>query len=91
MLRLPVSAATHPPSAVREPAGRTPLIVAAPTVALELPLKVLVWQSEDGAVWVGYTQPEYLAERHGVPPELVANVRAVETLAAVAAGTIPSQ
>jgi uncharacterized protein (DUF302 family) len=67
------------------PRAGTPLIVAAPTVALDLPLKVLVWESEDGAVWVGYNRPEYLVERHGVSTELLANVRAVETLAAIAA------
>jgi uncharacterized protein (DUF302 family) len=69
------------------PRAGTPLIVAAPTVALDLPLKVLVWESEDGSVWVGYNGLEYLAERHGVPTELLANVRAVESLAAIAAGT----
>jgi uncharacterized protein (DUF302 family) len=68
------------------PRAGTPLIVAAPTVALDLPLKVLVWESEDGAVWVGYNRPEYLTERHGVPADLLASVRAVETLAAIAAG-----
>jgi uncharacterized protein (DUF302 family) len=67
------------------PRAGTPLIVAAPSVALDLPLKVLVWESGDGAVWVGYNKPEYLVERHGVPAELLANVRAVETLAAIAA------
>jgi uncharacterized protein (DUF302 family) len=69
------------------PRAGTPLIVAAPTVALDLPLRVLVWEEDDGTVWVGYDTPEYLAERHGVPSDLLANVRAVETLAAIAAGT----
>jgi uncharacterized protein (DUF302 family) len=69
------------------PRAGTPLIVAAPTVALDLPLKVLVWEAEDATVWVGFNTPEYLAERHGVPAGLLANVRAVETLAAIAAGT----
>jgi uncharacterized protein (DUF302 family) len=69
------------------PRAGTPLIVAAPTVALDLPLKVLVWEAEDGAVWVGYDSPECLVERHGVPTNLLANVRAVETLAAITAGT----
>jgi uncharacterized protein (DUF302 family) len=68
------------------PQAGTPLIVAAPTVALDLPLRVLVWEEDDGTVWVGYNTPEYLAERHGVPSNLLANVRAVETLAAIAAG-----
>ena len=69
------------------PRAGTPLIVAAPTVALDLPLRVLVWEADDGTVWVGYNTPGYLAERHGVPTELLANVRAVEMLAAIAAGT----
>jgi uncharacterized protein (DUF302 family) len=69
------------------PQAGTPLIVAAPTVALDLPLRVLVWEEDDGTVWVGYNAPGYLAERHGVPTDLLANVRAVETLAAIAAGT----
>ena len=69
------------------PRAGTPLIVAAPTVALDLPLKILVWEAADGAVWVGYNTPEYLAERHGVPTDLLANVRAVEMLASIAAGT----
>jgi uncharacterized protein (DUF302 family) len=69
------------------PRAGTPLIVAAPTVALDLPLRVLVWEADDGTVWVGYSTPEYLAERHGVPSELLANVRAVGALAAIAAGT----
>ena len=69
------------------PRAGTPLIVATPSVALDLPLRVLVWESDDGTVWVGYNTPEYLAERYGVSTELLANVRAVETLAAIAAGT----
>jgi len=69
------------------PRAGTPLIGAASTVALDLPLKVLVWEAADGTVWIGYNRPEYLMERHGVPTELLANVRAVETLAAIAAGT----
>ena len=68
------------------PRAGTPLMVAAPTAALDLPLRVLVWEVSDGTVWVGYDTPEYLAERHGVPGELLNNVRAVETLAAIAAG-----
>lgn len=69
------------------PRAGSPLIVAAPSVALDLPLKVLVWEAPDGTVWVGYATPEFLAERHGVPTELLANVRPVEALAAIAAGT----
>lgn len=69
------------------PRAGTPLMAVAPTVALDLPLKILVWEAADGAVWIGYNRPEYLVERHGVPTGLLANVRAVEALAAIAAGT----
>ena len=71
------------------PRAGTPLMVAARTVALDLPLKILVWEADDGVVWVGYNTPEYLVERHGVPAEYLANVRPVETLAAIAAGAGP--
>jgi hypothetical protein len=60
----------------------TPLIAAAPTAALDLPLKVLIWEVADGTVWVGYNTPAYLGERHGVSGELLANIRVVESLTA---------
>jgi uncharacterized protein (DUF302 family) len=69
------------------PRAGTPLIVAAPTAALDLPLKMLVWEATAGTVWVGYNTPAYLSERHGLPVELLANIRAIESLAAIAAGT----
>jgi uncharacterized protein (DUF302 family) len=69
------------------PRAGTPLMAAAPTAALDLPLKVLIWEVADGTVWVGYNTPAYLGERHGVAAELLANIRAVESLAAIAAGT----
>src|SRR4051812_31228747 len=58
------------------PKSGTPLMVAAPTVALDLPLKALVWEDADGKVWVSYNDPEYLRERHGVPQDLIANIAA---------------
>lgn len=69
------------------PRAGTLLMAAAPTAALDLPLKVLIWEVADGTVWVGYNTPAYLGERHGVAAELLANIRAVESLAAIAAGT----
>jgi uncharacterized protein (DUF302 family) len=69
------------------PRAGTPLMAAAPTASLDMPLKVLIWEEADGTVWVGYNTPAYLSERHGVPVELLANIRAVESLAAIAAGT----
>jgi uncharacterized protein (DUF302 family) len=66
------------------PKGGTPLMVAAPTLAIDLPLKVLVWQDEKLNVWVSYNSPEYLQERHGVPAELIKNISGVAALVAKA-------
>jgi len=49
------------------PKGGTPFMECAQTVAIDLPLKVLVWEDADGQVWLGYNDPAYIAERHGVP------------------------
>jgi uncharacterized protein (DUF302 family) len=66
------------------PKGGTPLMLAAPSIALDLPLKILVWEDNDGKVWVSYNSPQYLKERHGVPQDLLPNISVVETLAAKA-------
>lgn len=66
------------------PKAGTPLMLAAPSVAIDLPLKILVWEDEKGQVWVSHNSPEYLKERHGLPQELLQNIAAVETLAAKA-------
>jgi uncharacterized protein (DUF302 family) len=63
----------------------TPLMLAAPSVAIDLPLKVLVRRDGDGQTWVSFNSPEYLRQRHGFPAELVQNIAAVEALAAAAA------
>jgi len=63
------------------PRAGTPLMAAAPSTALDLPLKILVWQDRDGHVWVSYNSPQYLQDRHGFPADLTANLAAVETLA----------
>lgn len=63
------------------PKAGTPLMLAAPSIAIDLPLKILVWQGENGKVWVSYNTPEYLSERHGVPPELQQNIAVMEQLA----------
>lgn len=44
----------------------TPLMHCAQSVAIDLPQKMLVWQDEDGQVWLGYNDPQYLKERHGI-------------------------
>lgn len=66
------------------PKGGTPLMVAAPTLAIDLPLKALVWEDENGKVWVSYNSPEYLQQRHGVPEDLIKNIAGVGTLVAKA-------
>jgi uncharacterized protein (DUF302 family) len=62
----------------------TPVMLAAPSIAIDLPLKVLVWEDGGGKVWVSYNSPAYLQKRHGVPPDLLKNIAVVETLAAKA-------
>lgn len=62
-------------------AAGTPLMVASPTLAIDLPLKILVWQDENGFVWVSYNTPEYLQERHGFPNDLLHNIAAVKVIA----------
>jgi uncharacterized protein (DUF302 family) len=66
------------------PKGGTPLMLAAPSVAIDLPLKILVWQDGSGKVWISYNSPAYLQERHGLPSDLLPNIAVVETLAAKA-------
>ena len=63
------------------PKGGTPLMLAAPSIAIDLPLKILIWQDDQEKVWVSYNTPEYLAERHGLPPHLAQNIGFIETLA----------
>ena len=66
------------------PKGGTPLMIAAPSVAIDLPLKILVAQDADGKVWVSYNSPAYLKERHNLPAELLQNIAVVEALATAA-------
>lgn len=56
------------------PKAGTPLMVAAPSVAIDLPLKALAWQDAEGKVWLSYNAPEYLQQRHGIPPDLLKNI-----------------
>src|SRR6266550_3899241 len=62
------------------PKGGTPVMLAAPSIAIDLPLKVLIWEDSKGKVWVSYNSPEYLAKRHAVPDDLVKNIAGVEML-----------
>ena len=68
------------------PNAGTPLMVAAPSIAIDLPLKILVSEDADGKVWVSYSSPTWLAARHGLPPELLKNIAVVANLANAAAG-----
>src|ERR1700677_1380838 len=68
------------------PKGGTPLMVAAPSIAIDLPLKILVAEDDQGKVSVSYNSPEYLGERHGLPQNLLQNIALVESLAASVAG-----
>ncbi len=63
------------------PKAGTPLMLAAPSIAIDLPLKILVWEDREGKAWISYNSPEYLKERHGLPQELLQNIAVVETLA----------
>src|SRR4029077_4767805 len=67
------------------PKAGTPLMLAAPSSAIDLPLKILVWEDGQGKVWASYNSPQYLQQRHGFPQELLSNIAVVETLAAKAA------
>ena len=66
------------------PKGGTPLMVAAPSLAIDLPLKALVAEDAGGKVSVTYNSPEYLQERHGVPAELIKNLAGAGALIAKA-------
>jgi uncharacterized protein (DUF302 family) len=64
------------------PAAGTPVMAAAPLAALDLPLKILVWQDDDGVVWMTYLDPAWLAARYGLTGELAAPLGAPAALTA---------
>jgi len=68
------------------PKGGTPLMLAAPTVALDLPLKILVWEDAEGKVWLTYNSVEFIRQRHNLPEKLAANIAVIDALASKAAG-----
>ena len=67
------------------PKAGTPVMLASPSAAIDLPLKLLVWQDSSGKVWISYNSPEYLRRRHGFPAQLIPNISAAEVIAAAAA------
>ena len=62
------------------PKGGTPVMLAAPSVAIDLPLKILVWEDVQGRVWVSHNSPEYLKQRHNIPDALLPNISGVRAI-----------
>src|SRR3984885_6089084 len=56
------------------PKAGTPLMLASPSSAIDLPLKILIWEDAHGKVWLTYNSPAYLQERHSLPTELLQNI-----------------
>jgi uncharacterized protein (DUF302 family) len=71
------------------PQAGTPLMVATPTAAIDLPLKILAWRDAEGHTWVAHNEPEYLQARHGFAAELIKNIAALGVLAQAAAAQDP--
>ena len=67
------------------PRAGTPLMLAAPGSAIDLPLKILIWEDGDGKTWVTYNDPVYLQRRHQIPSDLLRNIEGVAALAKPAA------
>jgi uncharacterized protein (DUF302 family) len=63
------------------PKAGTPLMQASPSIAIDLPLKILVAEDEKGKVLISYNSPEYLQKRHNLPADLLQNIAVVKTLA----------
>ena len=67
------------------PKAGTPLMLATPSIAIDLPLKLLIWEDKSGSVLISYNAPAYLMARHGLPQDLLANIAVIEKLAAAVA------
>ena len=67
------------------PKAGTPVMLASPTSAIDLPLKILIWEDANEKVRVTYNSPIYLQERHNIPPGLLQNIAVIEQLARKAA------
>ncbi len=70
------------------PKAGTPIMIAAPSAALDLPLKLLVSQDIEGTVALSYSSPTYLQLRHNIPDELMQVFAVVESLARKASGAV---
>jgi uncharacterized protein (DUF302 family) len=62
------------------PKGGTPVMLASPTLAIDLPLKALVWEDAGGKVWLTYNSADYLKQRHNIPDDLVKNIAVIGPL-----------
>lgn len=71
------------------PKAGTPLIEAEPSIAIDLPLKILAWSEDGRSTTMAYNDPEYLRRRHGFPADLVKNISGLAALVAKAAGEDP--
>jgi uncharacterized protein (DUF302 family) len=68
------------------PKSGTPLMIASPGAAIDLPLKALVWQDDEDKVWLSYNSPGYLKERHAIPDELLKNIAGIGPICSEAVG-----
>jgi len=66
------------------PKAGTPLMIASPSLAIDLPLKAMVWEDDKGKVWVSYNSPDFLKKRHSLPEDLVKNIAGAGALIAKA-------
>ena len=66
------------------PRAGTPVMLAAPSSAIDLPLKILVWEDDQGKVWITYNSPTYLQTRHNLPADLLQHIAVIEPLAKTA-------
>jgi len=66
------------------PKSGTPLMVASPSIAIDLPLKALIWQDADNKVWLSYNSPDYLKKRHALPDNLLQNIAGIGPICAEA-------
>jgi uncharacterized protein (DUF302 family) len=62
------------------PKAGTPLMIASPSLALDLPLKALIWEDVEGSVWLSWNSPEYLQQRHSIPDALIPNIAGIRSL-----------
>jgi uncharacterized protein (DUF302 family) len=62
------------------PKSGTALMIASPTIAIDLPLKALIWEGTGGQVWLSYNRPDYLKKRHGIPEDLLKNIAGISAI-----------